>query len=60
MVEARYTCSSKVISLDWKEQYDAAPALARMQVVYIALRFRTRLRPIYYDVQGITFGRPSH
>jgi hypothetical protein len=30
------------------------------QVVDIALRFRKRQHPIYYDLQGITFGRPSH
>ena len=60
MAEARYTGSSKVVSFGWKEQYDAAPALAGTQVVDIALRFRKRLHPIYYDLQGITFGRPTH
>ena len=57
MAEARYTRSSKVVSFGWKEQYDAAPAPAGTQVVDIALHFRKR---IYYDLQGITFGRPSH
>jgi hypothetical protein len=60
VVEARYTRSSKVVGFGWKEQYDAAPVLPRTRVVNIALRFRKRLHSMYYDHQGITFGRPSH